>query len=40
MNLTDPPEVRDLTPERADQLRAGLVAAARKTTTSTRPVSG
>ncbi len=38
MNLTDPPEVRDLTPERADQLRAGLVAAARKsTTTSTRP---
>lgn len=38
MNLTDPPEVRDLTPDRAARLSAGLVTAARKSTTrSARP---
>lgn len=37
MNLTEPPEVEDLTPDRTDQLRTALVAHARRDRTATRP---
>jgi hypothetical protein len=37
MNLTDPPEVEDLTPDRADRLRADLVARAARDRTVSRP---